>query len=169
VPTIFNLIGPLANPGRPRFQVLGVSTPALAEKMVRVLAGNGAERALVVYGDDGLDEITITTTSTVFEYSDGDVRSYKVDPEALGVQTAPIDAVRGGDAAANADLTQRVLSGQRGAHRDIVLLNAAAGLVAAGVAEDLAAGLEQSAVSVDSGAAAGVLERLVTVSKAAAG
>src|SRR5205807_9422058 len=120
------------------------------------------------YGHDGLDEVTITGPSTVVELDDGAVRTYTVDPRGLGLSTAPVEAVRGGDCQANAELARQVLGGAPGAHRDIVLLNAAAGLVAAGVTDDLAGGLERAATSIDSGAAAGVLERLVAVSQAAA-
>ena len=130
VPTVFNFLGPLANPAGVRRQALGVSDPTMAERMLGVLEGNGAERALVVYGHDGLDELSTTTTSTVLELRDGATRTYVVDPVALGLAHADAGALRGGDAATNATLGRRVLDGERGAHRDIVLLNAAAGIVA---------------------------------------
>jgi anthranilate phosphoribosyltransferase len=164
VPTVFNFLGPMANPARVRRQVLGVSDPAMAERMVQVLRAKGAERALVVYGHDGLDELTTTTTSTVLELRDGDVRDYEVDPGELGLQRAEKADLQGGDAATNAGLAKAVLSGERGARRDIVVLNAAAGLVAAGLAEDLPGGVERAAASIDEGRAGHVLERLVTVS-----
>jgi anthranilate phosphoribosyltransferase len=167
VPTVFNFLGPLANPARVRRQVLGVSDPAMAEKAAGVLLARGAERALVVHGHDGLDELTTLTTSSVIELRDGELRSYTVDPADLGVAHADPDAVRGGDTAANVDLARRVLDGERIGHRDLVLLNAAAGLVAAGVADDLAAGIEAGADAIDQGRAAGVLDELVRVSKAA--
>lgn len=167
VPTMFNFVNPLANPARPKRQVVGVSDPALAEKMLGVLRTNGAARAMVVYGHDGLDELTTATTSTVLELRDGEIRSAEVDPRALGL--APSDAApQGGDAAANADLARRVLDGERGPHRDIVLLNAAAGVVTAGLADDLAEGLELATAALDGGRAADVLERLVAASTAAA-
>ena len=168
VATVFNFLGPLANPARVRRQVLGVSDPGMAEKVIGVLAVNGAERALVVFGHDGLDELSTTTTSTVFELRDGSVRSYVVDPAELGIPRADPGALRGGDATANAAFTREVLAGQRGAHRDIVLLNAAAGLVAAGLTDDLAEGVAAAAAAVDDGRAAAVLERLVAVSQAQA-
>lgn len=168
VPTLFNFIAPLANPARPRHQVVGVSDPSLAEKMLAVLQRNGATSAMVVYGHDGLDELTTTTTSTVLELRDGEVRSYTVDPGALGLAAATADQLVGGDAAANAELARRILDGEAGPHRDIVLLNAAAGVVVAGVADGLAQGLLAAASSLDEGHAAGVLERLVTTSQAAA-
>lgn len=164
VATVFNFLGPLANPARVRRQVLGVSDPAMAEKMVGVLRARGAERAMVVYGDDGLDELTTTTTSTVFDLIDGEVRTYVVDPALLGLAYASADQLRGGDAARNAESTRRVLGGEAGPHRDIVLLNAAAGVVVAGLAVDLAEGLEVAAKAVDSGAAAAVLDGLVEAS-----
>src|SRR5204862_2622048 len=168
VPTVFNFLGPLANPARPRRQVVGVSDPTMAETMLGVLEANGAERALVVFGHDGLDELTVTTTSTVMELADGSVRTYVVDPAELGLAAASLDDLRGGDAALNASLARRVLDGATGPHRDIVLLNAAAGIVAAGLAADLGEGVEVARQSLDSGGAAAVLDRLVAVSQAAA-
>jgi anthranilate phosphoribosyltransferase len=168
VPTLFNFVAPLANPARPTGQVLGVSDPSMAEKMVGVLKANGAKRAMVVFGHDGLDELTTTTTSTVVELRDGEVRTYEVDPSALGLEPADATALHGGDAEANATLARRILDGERGPHRDIVLLNAAAGVVTAGVADDMAAGLAAATASLDEGRAAEVLERLVTASNAAA-
>ena len=167
VPTVFNFLGPVANPARVRRQVLGVSDPAMADKLIGVLRSQGAVRALVVYGHDGLDELSTITTSTVLELRDGDVRSYDVDPGALGLRPATLEDIQGGDPATNADLARRVLDGEPGARREFVLLNAAAGLVAAGVAEDLAEGLAAATASVDEGHAAAVLERLVTVSNEA--
>jgi anthranilate phosphoribosyltransferase len=167
VPTVFNFLGPLANPAGVRHQVVGVSDPHMAEKVVGVLQARGHDRALVVHGHDGLDELTTTTTSTVQELRDGVVRTYVVDPADLGIPHATAEQLAGGDAAANVGLTRRVLAGESGPHRDIVLLNAAAGLVAAGVADDLPAGFEAATVSVDGGAAAAALDRLVTTSQAA--
>jgi anthranilate phosphoribosyltransferase len=169
VPTVFNFLGPLANPAGVRRQALGVSDPGMAERMVGVLQANGAERALVVYGHDGLDEITTATTSSVLELREGAVRMYVVDPAELGLPHSPAEALRGGDASTNADLTRRVLDGERGPHRDFVLLNAAAGVVAAGLAGDLAEGLEAAVASVDEGKAGEVLDRLVKVSGDQAG
>jgi anthranilate phosphoribosyltransferase len=162
--TTFNFLGPLANPARVKRQLTGVADGAMADRMVRVLAANGTERALVVYGHDGLDELSTITTSTVLELRDGDVRSYDVDPGALGLKPATLQDIQGGDPPTNADLARRVLDGEPGAKREFVLLNAAAGLVAAGMAEDLAEGLAAATASVDEGRAAAVLERLVTVS-----
>nr|AIA13243.1 Oxidoreductase molybdopterin binding domain protein [uncultured bacterium] len=166
VRTVFNFTGPLANPARVRRQVVGVADPAMAEKLIRVLAANGSERAMVVYGHDGLDELTTSTTSTIVELFEGEIRSYDVDPAELGF--AHVDAAPpGGDTEANVDLVKRVLAAEPGPHRDIVLLNAAAALVVAGTVTDLGAGIEAAAESVDSGAAATALDRLVAVSQSA--
>jgi anthranilate phosphoribosyltransferase len=168
VPTVFNFLGPLANPARVRRQVVGVSDPDMADKMLRVLAANGAERILVVHGHDGLDELTTTTTSTVHELREGEVRTYVVDPHALGLPRRWPGDLQGADAMANADVARRVMGGERGAHRDIVLLNAAAGIVAAGLADGMGAGLEIATAAVDDGRAGHRLEQLVEVSRAAA-
>jgi anthranilate phosphoribosyltransferase len=144
--------------------VLGVSDPAMAEKLIGVLRAQGAVRALVVYGHDGLDELSTITTSTVLELRDGEVRTYDVDPGALGLKPATLGEIQGGDPSVNADLARRVLDGEPGPRREFVLLNAAAGLVAAGMADDLAEGLEAATASVDDGRAAEALDRLVTVS-----
>ena len=168
VPTVFNFLGPLANPARVRRQVLGVSDPAMAEKLIGVLKAQGAERALVVYGHDGLDELSTVTTSTVLELRDGGVRSYEVDPAALGLAPATLEDIRGGDPSTNADLARRILDGEPGPRREFVLLNAAAGLVAAGMVDDLVEGLAAATASVDDGLAAAVLDRLVAVSTGSA-
>ena len=168
VATMFNFVNPLANPARPKRQVVGVSDPSLAEKMLGVLQANGAQRAMVVYGHDGLDELTTTTTSTALELRDGEIRTSEVDPSALGLPTSTTDQLRGGDAAANVDLARRILDGESGPHRDIVLLNAAAGIVVAGLADDLPSALGLARASLDGGAAASVLDRLVAASNAAA-
>ena len=168
IPTMFNFINPLANPARPKRQVVGVSDPNLAEKMLGVLQANGAERAMVVYGHDGLDELTTTTTSTVLELRDGQIRTFDIDSANLGLASATAESLRGGDASVNAELTRRILGGEAGAHRDIVVLNAAAGIVVAGIADDLADGLDRARVSLDEGRAAEVLELLIASSNAAA-
>jgi len=168
VPTVFNFLGPLANPGRVRRQVLGVSDARMADRMIGVLAASGAERALVVYGHDGLDELTTTTTSTVLELRDGAVQTYVVDPVALGIPLAEAASLRGGDAGANAAIAREVVDGRPGPHRDIVVLNAAAGIVAAGLADDLAEGLALAVGAIDGGRAAAVLDGLVSVSQARA-
>jgi anthranilate phosphoribosyltransferase len=166
VPTAFNMLGPLANPAGVRRLMIGVADGAMADRMIGVLAARGAERALVVHGDDGLDELTTSTTSRVVELRDGEVQSYTVDPGAFGLAPVPREALVGGDPATNAELARRVLAGDRGPHRDIVCLNAAAGLVVAGLAGDLEAGLELAGTTIDDGKAAGALAALVAVSNA---
>jgi anthranilate phosphoribosyltransferase len=164
VPTAFNILGPLANPAGARRLMIGVADGAMAERMAGVLAHRGAARALIVHGDDGLDELTISTTSRVVDVRDGAVETYTVDPAALGIATAPADAVVGGDPATNAALARRVLAGEPGPHRDIVMLNAGAGLVAAGLADDLEAGLDTARAAIDDGRAAGALDALIAAS-----
>ncbi|HEY3140794.1 MAG TPA: anthranilate phosphoribosyltransferase, partial [Acidimicrobiales bacterium] len=164
IPTAFNILGPLANPAGVRRYMIGVADGSMAERMVGVLAARGCERALVVHGDDGLDELTISTTSQVIELNEGEITHYVVDPTPLGLHPAPVTALVGGDPETNATLAKRVLAGELGPHRDIVTLNAAAGLVASGLADDLAEGLEAARASIDDGDAAAALDRLVAVS-----
>ena len=165
IPTAFNILGPLSNPGRVRRYLIGVADLRMAERMAGVLRTNGAERALIVHGGDGLDELTTTGPSNVVELRDGEVTSWDVDPEALGLRRADREDLVGGDAATNADLARRVLAGEAGPHRDIITLNAGAGLVVAGLAEDLPSGIEAARAALDSGAAVAALARLVEVSQ----
>jgi anthranilate phosphoribosyltransferase len=168
VPTAFNILGPLANPAGARRLMIGVADGAMAERMAGVLAQRGAARALIVHGDDGLDELTIATTSRVVDVRDGVVETYTVDPAALGITAVPADAVVGGDPSTNAALARRVLGGETGPHRDIVILNAGAGLVAAGLVDDLESGLDTARAAIDDGRAAGALDALISVSNAPA-
>ena len=167
VATTFNFLGPLANPARVRLQVLGVSDPDMAERMAGALAELGSSRALVFSGDDGLDELTTTTVSTVYELEDGTVRSYPLDPGEYGFARARPDDLVGGDAAHNAEITKRVLGGEPGPQRDVVVLNAAAALIVAGVAADMAEGIEAAQASIDDGRAANTLDAFVHASQAA--
>lgn len=167
VPTVFNFIGPLANPARVRRQVTGVSDPSMADRMIEVLASNGAQRALVVYGHDGLDELTVTTSSTVHELRDGEVRTYDLHPAALGVSGGTLDDLRGGDPATNAGIAHDILGGATGPKTDIVVLNAAAGLLVGGQVDDFPAGIELARASLAEGRAASVAERLATASQEA--
>ena len=167
IPTVFNFVLVLANPARPRRQVVGVSRADLAPVLLDVLVANGSERAMVVYGHDGLDELTTTTASTVHEWIAGEQRTSTVDPAALGLAPATADDLCGGDVAVNRDLALRVLGGDKGPHRDIVCLNAAAGLVVGGLADDLAVGLQLAQEAIDDGRAQATLDRLVEVSQAA--
>jgi anthranilate phosphoribosyltransferase len=164
IATAFNFLGPLANPAGVRRLMIGVADPSMSERMVGVLEARGSERVLVVHGDDGLDELTVSTTSTVVELRDGEVRDYPVDPKELGIAPAPTEALVGGDAATNAELARRVLAGDAGPHRDVVCLNAAAGLLVASMVDDLADGLQAARAAIDGGGAAAALDRLVAVS-----
>jgi len=172
IPTVFNFLGPLANPARVRYQLVGVSDPSMAEKMAGVLGANGSRRAMVMFADDGLDELSVTSPSTVIELvGDGEryeLTSWRLDATELGIPRATLADLSGGDAPFNAAAIRRVLEGERGPHRDIGVLNAAAALVVSGHAADLGGGLELAATSLDSGAASGVLERLVAASTLAA-
>ncbi|MGD9751156.1 MAG: anthranilate phosphoribosyltransferase [Acidimicrobiia bacterium] len=164
VPTAFNFLGPIANPGRVRRQVVGVSDPTMADRVIAVLGAYGAERAMVVFGHDGLDELTTTTTSTVLELRDGEVHRYELDPTTLGLARARPEDLTGGDAATNAAHARAVLAGTAGPHRDIVVLNAAAALVVAGLADTFGDGVARAAAALDDGTAAAALARLVTES-----
>ncbi|SEP16961.1 anthranilate phosphoribosyltransferase [Trujillonella endophytica] len=169
--TVFNFLGPLANPARPVAAAIGCADPRMAPVLADVLAERGT-RALVFRGDDGLDELTTATTSAVWVVADGAVRPGRVDPAELGIASSSVDALRGGDPAFNADVFRRVIGGEQGPVRDAVLLNAAAALAAFdGVHGDLGAalakGLERAAAAVDDGRAAALLDRWVTVSRAA--
>jgi anthranilate phosphoribosyltransferase len=166
VPTTFNFLGPLANPaGAPR-RTVGVSDPAMAPRVVSALDELGAERALVFYGHDGLDELTITTTSTVHELRDGDISVYDIDPDDFDIARADKHALAGGNAAGNADAVHKTLAGAAGPIRDIVSLNAAAALVVADLVPDLATGVERAGEILDDGSAAATLEAFVRVSVA---
>jgi anthranilate phosphoribosyltransferase len=167
VPTTFNFLGSLANPVGASRRTVGVSDPAMAERLVGALAELGVERALVFYGHDGLDELTTTTTSTVHELRDATVRRYEVDPAALGLAVVERGALAGGDAAGNAQVVHRVLAGQSGPLRDVATLNAAAALVVADLAENLADGLEVARAAIDDGRAAAALDAFVRTSVAA--
>lgn len=169
VPTVFNVLGPLSHPGRVSRQVVGVSDPAMAEKVIEVMQARGAPRSMVVHGGDGLDELTITTTSTVYELRDGDIERYELDPTELGFALAAPDDVPGGDPATNARLAHELLQGAEGPVRDVVLLNAAAGLVVSGVVDTFGDGVSLARQSIDDGAAKVALDTLVSVSTSLAG
>ena len=159
--TVFNLLGPLTNPARASAQVVGVYSADLVEKLAKALSILGLRRALVVHGADGLDEITITGPTRIAELRDAQVRSYEVTPEEFGLKRASIEEIAGGDAAANATIIREILSGEKSPRRDVVLLNAAAALVAAGRADHLGDSLPLAARSIDGGAAAGKLDALM--------
>lgn len=161
--TIFNLLGPLANPAGVRRQLLGVFLADWVEPLAQVLKVLGSEAAWVVHGN-GLDEITTAGVTRVAELKDGRIRTFEIRPEDAGIAPASLDSLRGGDAETNAAALREVLAGARNAYRDIAVLNAAAALIVAGRAEDLKQGAALAAQSVDTGAAAAVLQRLIEVS-----
>lgn len=178
IPTSFNFLGPLTNPAQPVAQAIGCADLAMAPVMAQVFADRGAS-ALVFRGDDGLDELTISTTSSVWRVSGGEVAPTTLDPTRLGLAQAPLESLRGGDRAHNAAVVRSLLSAQeRGPIRDAVLLNAAAALAAldaavgrsvAGLEDAMVAGLERAASAVDSGAAATLLDRWVERTQELAG
>jgi len=172
VPTAFNFLGPLTNPARPSAAAIGCADRQMAPVMAAVLAGRG-DTALVFRGDDGLDELTTTTTSQVWVVRGGEVRTERLDPAALGLPAVDRAALRGADAAYNAGVARALLAGERGPVRDAVLLNAGAALAAydglvGPLPAAVAAGMRRAAEAIDSGAAADVLDRWVAVSRDAA-
>jgi anthranilate phosphoribosyltransferase len=171
VPTVFNFLGPVANPAHPQAQAVGVADPRMGQVLAGVLAGRGSS-ALVFHGDDGLDELTTTGPSTVWIVRDGAVEEARLDPAEIGIGRSVPEDLRGGDAAQNAGVVRSLLAGQAGPVRETVLLNAAAALVAdagtpaaAGLAGALAQGYAKAAEAVDSGAAAALLDRWVEASQ----
>jgi anthranilate phosphoribosyltransferase len=172
IATVFNFLGPLTNPARPKAAAIGCADRRMAPVMAEVLAGRGM-RALVFRGDDGLDELTTSTTSAAWVVRAGEVEPDRVDPSALGIPASGPDALRGGSPDFNAEVFRRVMDGERGAVRDAVLLNAAAALAAFDERSErlhdaLAAGLARAAAAVDDGRAADQLQRWVAVSRAVA-
>ncbi|MER6265791.1 anthranilate phosphoribosyltransferase [Streptomyces sp900105755] len=161
--TVFNILGPLTNPARVRAQAVGVADPRMAPVVAGVFAERG-HSSLVFRGDDGLDELTTTATSRVWIVRDGKVTEESFDPRDVGIDLVPVEALRGGDPSYNAEVARRLLDGEQGPVRDAVLLNSAAALVALDpapgtLAEQLRAGMDRAAESIDSGAAKRVLER----------
>lgn len=163
--TVFNILGPLTNPAEAQVQVLGVYDPGLTEIMAEVLTKLGTLRAFVVHGHGCLDEVSLGGPTKVSFINEGNLESYYLDPSEYGFQQAGTDALRGGDANQNAVITKNVLAGEKGPHRDVVVLSSAMGLVAGLKAEDLREGIEISERSIDSGAALGKLETLVNLTQ----
>ncbi|MDZ7599553.1 MAG: anthranilate phosphoribosyltransferase [Desulfobacterales bacterium] len=163
--SIFNMLGPLTNPAGANCQLLGVYAPSLTEMFANALKLLGARRALVVHGHDGLDEISICAPTRVSELRGGLVTTYDLHPEQFFGGLADPAALAGGDAATNAEITRKILAGEKGPRRDVVVLNSAAALVAADKAASLAAGVPLAEAALDSGAAAAKLEALVRFSR----
>jgi anthranilate phosphoribosyltransferase len=163
--TVFNLLGPMANPAGVDRQLVGVFAPAWLEPMARVLDRLGTVRAWVVHGAGGLDEISLAGPTEVAALENGTIRRFTISPADAGLAVQAADSVKGGDAVANAAALRGVLAGAPGAYRDIVLLNAAAGLIVAGRAETLAEGVELAAAAIDGGAALSALDRLAALTR----
>lgn len=165
VRTVFNILGPLANPSCAKNMVVGVYSSALTEKIAKAMSKLGVERGFVISGNDNMDEFTLTGTTTVSEIDGETVKTYEVTPEQFGLKRASLEELRGGDGVQNAEITKAILSGKEtGAKRDIVLLNAGATLYIGGVAESIESGVKLAAETIDSGKAIKKLEELVRVS-----
>ncbi len=161
VRTIFNIIGPLSNPASATCQVLGVFNAEVTETMAEVLGNLGVDKAYVVHGDDGLDEVTITARTKVSEFDKGELSTYYVEPEEFGLKKGKLEDIKGGTAKENAKIIKDILSGKKGPKRDIVLANSSMALMAAGKASDLKKGVKMAAESIDSGKAEEKLEELI--------
>lgn len=166
VRTVFNILGPITNPARPAYQLLGVYDEYLVEPMAKVLSSLGVKRGLVVYGQDKLDEISVSAPTTVCEFDGGEYKTYAIQPEDFGLTRAQKSDIVGGTPAENAQITLDILSGVKGPKRDIVLLNAGAGLYIAEKADSLAAGVKLAAELIDSGAALKKVDELRRASNA---
>lgn len=168
IPTAFNLLGPMANPAAVSYMVVGVGDPGVAGIMAQVLATRDVRRAWVVHGDGGMDELSLSGPCLVTELRNGVVSNFEIDAAALGLARSDIAAVKGDTPAHNAQVVRDLLDGTHGAIRDIVVFNAAAGLVVAGSAETMSVAIDQAVTSIDSGAARDVLDKLISVSRAVA-
>ncbi|MCG6205961.1 anthranilate phosphoribosyltransferase [Rhodopseudomonas sp. HC1] len=166
--TIFNLLGPLSNPAGVKRQMIGVFSRQWVQPLAQVLKNLGSEAIWVVHGSDGLDEITLSGPTAVAELKNGDIKTFEISPEDAGLPRAPAEALKGGDAEANAVALRAVLEGMPGPYRDVAVLNAAATLIVAGKAKDLKEGVALATQSIDSGAAEARLKKLIAVSAAAA-
>ena len=162
--TVFNVLGPLCNPAGAKYQALGVADGSMAGKMAEVLMRLGVERAIVFHAGDGMDELSVSSPSFVIEI-DGERKEYELDPAELGLPRAPLDSMRGGGPEENARIAREVLQGAKGPRRDVVLLNSAAALRAAGIAESWKDGLGVAAEAIDSGRAGEVLRRWAKISQ----
>jgi len=161
--TIFNILGPISNPAGATRQVVGVFSEELGETYARVLAELGHRRAFVVHGTDGLDEVSLAAPSNVWDVREGKVKRFLFDPRSAGFEYAPLAAIKGGDAQANAKILTDILSGAPGPGRQAVLLNAAFAMVAGGAAEDIRDGVQAASRSIDSGAARERLKAFLSV------
>ena len=162
--TVFNILGPLTNPGHPSMQLLGVYDEYLVQPLAQVLMNLGVKKGMVVYGQDKLDEISLSAPTTVCEFKDGWMKNYVITPEQFGLRRCTKQDLVGGTPAENAEITKAILSGEKGPKRDAVLMNAGAALYIGGKAESLAEGIKLAAEIIDSGKAAETLEKLIKVS-----
>jgi len=167
--TVFNILGPLTNPAGAQAQIMGVFKKDLTDLMARVLSNLGTQHAFVVHGEDGLDEITITGKTYVSEVKNGKVTSFEFSPEKLGIQLSSAQSIQGGDLAFNIDITRSILFGKKGPQRDIVLLNAAFGLLAAHAARDLLEAFKKASDAVDSGKALKKMHELIDLTHSQTG
>ena len=163
--TVFNILGPMTNPAGAQAQLLGVFDEELTLKMAEVLSLLGCRHALVVHGEDGLDEVTLGGKTTVCELKGGEISRYQVDPDDFGFPRTELTRLRGGPPQENADILRRVLKREKGPYRDIVVINAAAALVAGDMADDLGKGTRLAADAIDSGRALDKLEKLISLSR----
>lgn len=162
--TVFNLLGPLTNPAGAKHQVMGIFSPEWTEPIVQVMKNLGVQSAYVVHGMDGMDEISTTGSTRIAELRNGKIRTFEMTPEELGLPRRTQEDLKGGDVQNNVTIARKVLEGEKGAHREIVILNAAAALAAAGKVNRIEDGLELAERSIDSGAARTCLDRLVKIS-----
>ena len=165
IPTVFNLLGPLSHPASVKRQVIGIPIETIGRRIADVLQVTGTEFAMVVTGDGGLDELSITGSNTIHTVTPEDITTSQIVPEDVGIERATEEEIFGGDAKENAKITFRVLEGEKSPKREIISLNAAAGLLVAGIAENLVEGLERAYVSIDSGAAFECLKNLQSLTK----
>ena len=162
--TVFNILGPLTNPGKPTMQLLGVYDEYLVQPLAQVLMNLGVRRGMVVYGQDKLDEISLSAPTSVCEFKDGWMKNYVITPEQFGIARCKKEDLVGGTPEENAEITRRILAGEKGPKRDTVLMNAGAALYIGGKADSFAGGIALAAELIDSGKAAAVLEKLIAVS-----
>ena len=162
--TVFNILGPLTNPASPTMQLLGVYDDYLVEPLAQVLIDLGVKRGMVVYGTDKLDEISLSSPTKVCEIKDGWFKSYTITPEQFGLERCTKDELKGGSPEENAAITRAILAGEKGAHRNAVLMNSGAALYIAGKAESFKAGIDLAAELIDSGKASAVLDKFIEVS-----
>lgn len=164
VPTVFNLLGPMANPAPIANMLVGVAFPAVMDRMAAALSSRGVSSAWVVHGHGGLDELAVSGPNTVYALKDGEVARFDLDAKDHGIARSSIEDVRGGDAQENLAIMRRMLAGEKGPVRDIVMFNAASAMFVSGLVSDLADGLDRAAASIDSGAAGEVLEKVARIS-----